>query len=146
MIDEPLAGGQFFPTPSQTYMIALILGLGLPIGIIFLLGLLQFKIQTRSDVERLTNLPIVGDIPLTPETAEGAIVVRENRNELMEEVFRSVRTQYPIHAPGRTKGDTLHLYHFRAKERALRPVTWPAVWPLWAKKSLLWGWTSVSPD
>lgn len=92
MIDEPLAGGQFFPTPSQTYMIALILGLGLPIGIIFLLGLLQFKIQTRSDVERLTNLPIVGDIPLTPETAEGAIVVRENRNELMEEVFRSVRT------------------------------------------------------
>ena len=55
VIDEPLAGGQFFPTPSQTYMIALILGLGLPIGIIFLLGLLQFKIQTRSDVERLTN-------------------------------------------------------------------------------------------
>ena len=43
-------------------------------------------------MERLTNLPIVGDIPLTPETAEGAIVVRENRNELMEEVFRSVRT------------------------------------------------------
>lgn len=92
VIDEPLGGGQFFPTPSQTYMIALILGLGLPIGVIFLLGLLQFKIQTRGDVERLTNLPIVGDIPLTPETAEGAIVVRENRNELMEEVFRSVRT------------------------------------------------------
>lgn len=92
VIDEPLAGGQFFPTPSQTYMIALVLGLGLPIGVIFLLGLLQFKIQTRGDVERLTNLPIIGDIPLTPETAEGAIVVRENRNELMEEVFRSVRT------------------------------------------------------
>lgn len=92
VIDEPLAGGQIFPTPSQTYMIAFVLGLGLPIGLIFILGLLQFKIQTRGDVERLTNLPIIGDIPLTPETAEGAIVVRENRNELMEEVFRSVRT------------------------------------------------------
>ena len=92
VIDEPLAGGQIFPTPSQTYMIAFVLGLALPIGWIFILGLLQFKIQTRGDVEKITNLPIVGDIPLTPETSEGAIVVRENRNELMEEVFRSVRT------------------------------------------------------
>lgn len=92
VIDEPLAGGQIFPTPSQTYMIALVLGLGLPVGLIFLWGLLQFKIQTRGDVEKITHLPIVGDIPLTPETAESAIVVRENRNELMEEVFRSVRT------------------------------------------------------
>lgn len=92
VIDEPLAGGQIFPTPSQTYMIAFVLGLGLPVGLIFLWGLLQFKIQTRGDVEKITNLPIVGDIPLTPETAENAIVVRENRNELMEEVFRSVRT------------------------------------------------------
>ena len=92
VIDEPLAGGQFFPTPSQTYTMALGIGLMLPIGVILLLSLLQFKIQTRGDVERLTNLPIVGDIPLTEETAEGAIVIRENRNELMEEVFRSVRT------------------------------------------------------
>lgn len=92
VIDEPLAGGQIFPTPSQTYMIAFVLGLGLPVGLIFLWGLLQFKIQTRGDVEKITHLPIVGDIPLTAETTEGAIVVRENRNELMEEVFRSVRT------------------------------------------------------
>lgn len=92
VIDEPLAGGQIFPTPSQTYMIALILGLALPIGVIFVWGLLQFKIQTRSDVERITNLPIVGDIPLTNETAGSAIVVHENRNDLMEEVFRAVRT------------------------------------------------------
>lgn len=92
VIDEPLAGGQIFPTPSQTYMIAFILGLALPIGVIFIWGLLQFKIQTRSDVEKITNLPIVGDIPLTNEASGSAIVVHENRNELMEEVFRAVRT------------------------------------------------------
>lgn len=92
VIDEPLAGGQIFPTPSQTYMIAFIIGLALPIGVIFVWGLLQFKIQTRSDVEKITNLPIVGDIPLTNEASGNAIVVRENRNDLMEEVFRAVRT------------------------------------------------------
>lgn len=103
VIDEPLAGGQIFPTPSQTYIIALVLGLGIPVSLIFLWSLLQFKIQTRGDVEKITNLPIVGDIPLTSETSEGAIVVRENRNELMEEVFRSVRTNIQYMLQGKQK-------------------------------------------
>lgn len=92
VIDEPLAGGQIFPQSLHIYIIALGIGLAIPIGSIFLWGLLQFKIRTRSDVEQLTNLPIVGDIPFTDETSNGAIVIHENRNELMEEVFRSVRT------------------------------------------------------
>lgn len=92
VIDEPLTGGQIFPTPSQTYILALVLGLALPVCVLLVIGLLQFRIKTRADVERLTKLPIIGDIPLTDETKDGAIVVRENRNELMEEVFRSIRT------------------------------------------------------
>lgn len=92
VIDEPLAGGQVSPQSSQIYMIAMVLGLGFPVGILFLWGLLQFRIKTRADVERITRLPIIGDIPLTEEAKDNAIVVRENRNELMEEIFRSVRT------------------------------------------------------
>ena len=92
IIDEPLAGGQVFPQPAQLYMLAGVLGLALPVGVIFLLGLLHFKIETRGDVEQLTRLPIVGDIPLTDAVAVNPIVIAENRNELMEEVFRSVRT------------------------------------------------------
>lgn len=92
VIDEPLGGGQVSPQSSQIYMMALVLGLGFPVGILFLWGLLQFKIKTRADVERITRLPLIGDIPLTEEAKDNAIVVRENRNELMEEIFRSVRT------------------------------------------------------
>lgn len=92
VIDEPLAGGQVSPQSSQIYMLAMVLGLGFPVGILFLWGLLQFRIKTRADVERITKLPIIGDIPLTEKAKDNAIVIRENRNELMEEVFRSVRT------------------------------------------------------
>lgn len=114
-------------------MIALVLGLGLPVGLIFLWGLLQFKIQTRGDVEKITHLPIVGDIPLTPETTESAIVVRENRNELMEEVFRSVRTniQYMLQ-----EGQKVILFTSTTsgEEKASMPATWPAALLLWAKR------------
>lgn len=92
IIDEPLTGEQVFPQPMQIYMMAGLLGIALPVGVIFLLGLLHFKIETRGDIEQLTHLPIAGDIPLAAAAATNPIVIAENRNELMEEVFRSVRT------------------------------------------------------
>ena len=73
------------------YMIAFVLGVGLPIGVIFLIGLTKFKIEGRGDVEKLTRLPIVGDVPLTAEKT-GSITVFENQNNLMSETFRNVRT------------------------------------------------------
>lgn len=92
IIDEPVAeGGPVSPKPNMIYMIALVLGVGLPVGIIFLIGLTKFKIEGRGDVEKLTRLPIVGDIPLTEEKS-GSIAVFENQNNLMSETFRNVRT------------------------------------------------------
>ena len=92
VIDGPHYSGYVGPMASLLYMMAFVLGLGVPVGIIFLLGLLKYKIETRGDVERLTSLPVVGDVPLMPTSGKGAIVIRENRNDMMEEVFRSIRT------------------------------------------------------
>lgn len=92
IIDEPVAeGAPVSPKPKMIYMIALIVGVGFPVGIIFLIGLTKFKIEGRGDVEKLTSLPIVGDVPLTGEKT-GSIAVFENQNTLMSETFRSVRT------------------------------------------------------
>ena len=92
IIDEPVAtGGPLSPKPNMIYMIALVLGVGLPVSVIFLIGLTKFKIEGRGDVEKLTRLPIVGDVPLTDEKA-GSIAVFENQNTLMSETFRHIRT------------------------------------------------------
>ena len=92
IIDEPVAeGGPVSPKPKMIYMIALGLGVGLPVGIIFLTSLTKFKIEGRGDVEKLTRLPIVGDVPLTGEK-NGSIAVFDNQNNLMSETFRNVRT------------------------------------------------------
>ena len=92
IIDEPVAeGGPISPKPKMIYMVALVLGVGLPVGVIFLIGLTQFKIEGRGDVEKLTRLPIIGDVPLTEEKS-GSIAVFENQNNIMSETFRHVRT------------------------------------------------------
>ena len=92
IIDEAIADdAPVSPRSKITYLIALILGVGIPVGVIYLLELTKFKIEGRADVEKLTSAPIVGDIPLTDEK-QGAIAVFENQNNLMSETFRNVRT------------------------------------------------------
>lgn len=91
-IDEALADDNpVSPKRMMIYLAALVLGMGLPVGIIYLIGLTKFKIEGRVDVERLTSLPVVGDIPLADEKT-GSIAVFENKNNLMSETFRNIRT------------------------------------------------------
>ena len=80
------------PNGKMYMLIALILGLGVPVGFIYVRNLLRFKIETRTDIEKITNLPVIGDIPNSPQAKENPIVIRENKNDIMEEIYRSVRT------------------------------------------------------
>lgn len=92
IIDEALADDNpISPKKMLVYLAALVLGVGLPVGVIYLIGLTKFKIEGRADVEKLTSLPVVGDIPLADEKT-GSIAVFENQNNLMSETFRNVRT------------------------------------------------------
>ena len=92
IIDEALADDNpISPKKTIVYLAALVLGVGLPVGVIYLIGLTKFKIEGRADVEKLTSLPVVGDIPLADEKS-GSIAVFENQNNLMSETFRNVRT------------------------------------------------------
>ena len=91
IIDAATVGGTVAPKHMQILVVAFVLGLGLPVGVIYLLSLLQVKIEGRADVEKLTTLPVIGDIPVADEL-QGSIAVFENRNSLMSETFRGIRT------------------------------------------------------
>ena len=92
IVEEARGGSLVSPNKRNTYMVAFILGLLFPIGCIWLKRALRFKLDGRSDVQAITNAPIIGDIPKVKGTKSFDIVVRENRNGLMEETFRSLRT------------------------------------------------------
>ena len=77
---------------------ALILGLAIPVGIVYLHDLLKYKIENREDVEAITGVAILAELPLVKKTGEGSIVVRENKNDLMEEMFRGLRTNLLFHS------------------------------------------------
>ena len=86
--------GKVSPKNSMIMLIALIMGLAIPAGIIFVINFMRYKIEGHDDVAKLTSLPIIADVAIASETAKtkADIVVHENQNNQMEEVFRSLRT------------------------------------------------------
>lgn len=93
IIDDALADDvPISPNKKIIYLAALVLGFGIPVAIIYILSLLSYRIEGHSDVERLTRVPVIGDVPLNDSNEKHAIAVRENDNDIMAETFRSLRT------------------------------------------------------
>ena len=80
------------PKKMLILMLALVMGAGIPVGVIYLISLTQVTIEGRADVEKLTTLPVIGDIPVADDSKGSSIAVFENQNNLMSETFRGIRT------------------------------------------------------
>ena len=73
---------------------AIVLGFAIPLLICYLLQILRYKIEGHDDVQKLTRLPIVADVAVASDAVKSTagIVVHENQNNQIDEIFRSMRT------------------------------------------------------
>ena len=95
IIENPLASkAPIAPKKDVIFLGALIIGITLPLACIYLIQVLKYKIENRNDVEKLTTVPILAELPKgdIQHNVKGTIVIHENQNNLMEEAYRSFRT------------------------------------------------------
>lgn len=97
------------PVRRNIYMIAIVLGLFIPLLVLFIIENMNDKVRGRADLESLT-IPFVGEIPMAfkkrsrfrlpsffglrhkGETPNVGIVVKEKNRNVINEAFRVVRT------------------------------------------------------
>lgn len=79
------------PKTQLIYLAALVLGLGLPTSVFFLMLLLDNKVRNRKDIEGKLSLPFLGDIPYK-KGSEGMLAVRVDGTDSVTESFRMLRT------------------------------------------------------
>ena len=105
LIDEPLYGGQVSPKKMIILLGALVLGLAVPLLLIFLISLFRYKIEGHEDVARLTDLPIIADVAVASDNVKqkAGIVVQANKNNQIDEIFRSMRTNIQFMLKGDEK-------------------------------------------
>lgn len=104
IIDAALANDlPVAPKKSMILLVALVLGCAIPVAVIYLMEILRYKIEGRNDLEKLTTVPILGDVSVDHNLKKGqrGIAVRENENNTMTETFRSIRTnlQFLLNGP-----------------------------------------------
>ena len=94
LIDDPQFLGQVSPKRTIVLLAALVLGFALPLGVLFILSFFRYRIEGRDDVMKITTLPIVADVPVASDSVKSAagIVVQANKNNQIDEIFRSLRT------------------------------------------------------
>ena len=81
------------PQKKVVALIALFLGLCIPIGVILLIDHFGNKIERYVGIKNFINLPFLAELPHNQQVLTNHLVVRENQNGLMEEAFRVLRTQ-----------------------------------------------------
>lgn len=92
------------PNHKLTYLLGLLLGIGLPLSVLYAKGQLNNKVETRQEVEELTATPILGEI--AHKRGKTLVVTRENRSALAE-MFGLVRANLSFATAGRQNKVTL---------------------------------------
>lgn len=96
------------PKPKIVYLGALVLGLLIPFGIVYVKTLLDTKIHNRLDIEKaLPELAILGEVP-TIDSKESETITSNDRSVLAE-AFRILRTNlgYFIKSSSGINGNTI---------------------------------------
>jgi len=78
------------PRKMIVLFVALLLGLGLPIAVIFIREQLRFYIENKTELEKLSKVPVLGEIPKSSEL--GNIVLHEHSTNTLAEMYRLLRT------------------------------------------------------
>lgn len=90
VVDKALAG-KFPVSPKKKliYMMALIGSLGLGIGIITIMDSITGKIKYRSEIEKMTSIPIIGEIAF--EKTKSPLVIEKGTRSFIAEEYRKIR-------------------------------------------------------
>jgi len=78
------------PKKPIILILAFLLGLILPIILLYINNMLRYHIENREELEKISAVPILGEIAKSEQT--GNIIIRENSTNRFTEMFRLLRT------------------------------------------------------
>jgi capsular exopolysaccharide synthesis family protein len=123
------------PNKKTIQILAILVGIGLPALLIFIGEILNDKINTRFDIERLTQAPILGEIGHS--FADNTLIVNKTSRTMVAEQFRIIRSnlQYVVNKP--EKSIILVTSSFSGEGKSFISTNMAAVLALAGKKTII---------
>ncbi|MFI5130138.1 MAG: GumC family protein, partial [Chitinophagales bacterium] len=122
------------PNKKTIQILAILIGIGLPALLIFIGEILNDKVNTRFDIERLTQAPILGEIGHS--FADNTLIVNKTSRTMVAEQFRIIRSnlQYVVNKPD--KSVILVTSSFSGEGKSFISTNMAAVLALAGKKTI----------
>ena len=98
LIDPPIVTGRVSPNEDRIYLLALLLGLAVPGGVVLLRNFLDNKVYSEREIKAQTNTPFLGAIG--QPRGDAKIVVRPGSRSSIAEMFRLLRTNLQFISSG----------------------------------------------
>lgn len=96
------SGYRIAPNNNSIYLIALIIGLGIPLILLFLKFYFDTKIHNKIDVKNIVkDIPIIGEIPYIKDDK----YIQSNDRSILAEAYRNVRTNINYLLPASNKNE-----------------------------------------
>lgn len=123
------------PNRRAIQMLAVLLGIGLPALFIFLSEILNDKVSTRFDIEKITNAPILGEIGHS--YSDKTLVVNKTTRSMVAEQFRIIRSNLQYIMNKRDKFAILFTSSFSGEGKSYVTTNMGAVLALAGKRTII---------
>jgi capsular exopolysaccharide synthesis family protein len=123
------------PNRQGVYSFFLLIGLAIPVAIVFLRELLNDKVKSKTDIEKVTNTPVLGEVGHAEEA--GALVVKQNNRQYIAEQFRIIRSNIKYIIPKVDKPVMMVTSSFSGEGKSFISTNLGAVLAISGKKTVI---------
>jgi capsular exopolysaccharide synthesis family protein len=130
-------GGVISPNTKRNYLVAFILGIGVPFLLFFLIEYFNNKVQAKEDIEGIVNIPISGLIG--HNNSDNNLIVKSNPKSAVAESFRTLRSNLHFFANKQDKKVFMVTSSISGEGKSFTCMNLGAVMALSGKKTVIIG-------
>ncbi len=144
ILDRPMVTERVNANKKKiNYAIGLMLGLLVPFVILVLGDVLDVRVHTKKDIERITKKPLIGMIPRTKK--EARVVTYKYIKSGFTEGFRSIRTRIEFMVPNTKSISVMVTSSLPGEGKSFISINMAGVFGLSGKKTVLVGFDLRKP-
>lgn len=136
-VNPPIRGAAISPKPAQNYSTAALLGLAIPFGLFVLFELLNIKVQSKEDIDKMTSIPFIGGIGHNSSVHN--LIVRERPKSGVAESFRALRSNLNYFTANKTKQVFMVGSSISGEGKTFTTINLATVFALSGKRTLIVG-------
>jgi len=136
-VNPPMRGGALTPQPAQNYTLALMLGLVIPLITFMAFEIINNKVQSKEDIDKMTKIPFIGGVG--HNTLKTNLTVKEKPKSGVAESFRSLRSNLNYFTGNKTKQVFMVSSSISGEGKTFTTINLATVFALSGKKTLIVG-------